>query len=1251
MDKDLYKENEELKAKIKAFEKYLPKRIVEKIHTNPYNVRVEGERRFVTILFGDVSGFTALSERLDPEEVIKVINKYFNKMLYIVEKYGGDVDKFVGDAIMVVFGAPVAHKNDPERAVRAALEMQQAIETIEPVFAKGEYIKVRMSIGINTGEIVALNMGTDERMEYTVMGDNVNLSARLEAVANATEVIISDRTYKYVKNIFDFEVLEPVMVKGKKDPIPIFKALSVKKKIDSDKEFPIISYENDLKKIDELVLGAMEKKSFSIAITGNEGTGKTKILSYIYDKIDKKNLYLIPFRGESFFKHSPFYPIKTSVSELLKIKSNDSIEIIKGKIDNFLNKEARIGLYYLFNIIPIDIQEKELINSIVFSLQELFRLKTSSDNIVLSFDDIHYFDNNSQKIIEKIYQLEKNNNSISFVFLSRDNIDYKTDYSIHTKDFDKETLKLLIESRLKNKIDNKLLEFIFNKTQGNPLYTIELIKFLKENNILIEKDNILSIKESDIAIVPDSLKSVFLEKIDSLDEEYKTFLQYSSIIGQIFDKSYLHSIFKYSIGEVDDYLSYLEENGYLNFLGGEKYRFPSEIFHNAIYNSLMKNKRKEYHNNIASFLEKMDYKSNNNYIRSIARHYDMAENEKASDFLAMTGNIDKKLFAYKEAIYNFERASKYYKKINLSNYSDMIFKIVNIYILTGQVKKGLEYLNQNEEYFENKKDLIKYYNFKGIAYERMGDMDNAEKSYEEALRIAKIDNDEEALSKINNQMGIMYTVKGDYAKALKFFNMALEINIKLNIQNEIAIQYTNIGRIHGYMRDTDNAIKYFEMAIDIYNKLKSNIGKLTTLINLGFIYDNNGNYEKAKEIYTEALEIAQKTGKKSEEGKILNNIATIEFATGNIEKALIYFKDIEKIYEETDDTKGLAEVKVNIAEIEMNLGKFKDARIIFEQANELCKKSNHEHLQLYSNIFYANSLLFLGHIEQSNNILEEVLEKSNKMNIPDFIAMSKNIIAKSRGLTGYVNEEENMLKEAYKLASEIGNPDIIYSILTTLVKTYIEKGDYEKALKYSEHIINFASESNNEILLSDIYATLADLYQRTENIEKLSEIVNKAFEISSRTNNLISQLRNQIIIARFYLLTEDFTSCESSLKYAEEFAMKTGSIEHSIIVYRLYNEMYMKNAKIELAIDAKLKCVISIEKYIEYAGKKYSKDLIYKRGFIKYIADYITSLFELYDIDYIKESLNSRSKNIIKFVIDYIDNEKLLPKNIIDKLK
>ena len=128
MDKN--KDIEYLEICINGFKKYLPKRIVEKILTNPYNVRIESERRFVTILFGDISGFTALSERLDPEDVIKVINKYFTKMCRIVDKYGGDIDKFIGDAILVVFGAPVAHEDDPERAIRAALEMQKAMDTI-----------------------------------------------------------------------------------------------------------------------------------------------------------------------------------------------------------------------------------------------------------------------------------------------------------------------------------------------------------------------------------------------------------------------------------------------------------------------------------------------------------------------------------------------------------------------------------------------------------------------------------------------------------------------------------------------------------------------------------------------------------------------------------------------------------------------------------------------------------------------------------------------------------------------------------------------------------------------------------------------------------------------------------------------------------------------------------------------------------------------------------------------------------------
>lgn len=176
---------------IEALKRYFPERVFSKIERDPTKLKVEGERRWVAILFGDLSGFTALTEKLKgPEEIVTVINRYFSRMLEIVGKYGGDLDKLVGDAIMVLFGAPVAHRDDPLRAVSAALDMIKAVSELGSVDTPDGKVDINMSIGINTGEVVALNMGSDNRMEYTVMGDVVNTTSRLEGIANPGEVII-----------------------------------------------------------------------------------------------------------------------------------------------------------------------------------------------------------------------------------------------------------------------------------------------------------------------------------------------------------------------------------------------------------------------------------------------------------------------------------------------------------------------------------------------------------------------------------------------------------------------------------------------------------------------------------------------------------------------------------------------------------------------------------------------------------------------------------------------------------------------------------------------------------------------------------------------------------------------------------------------------------------------------------------------------------------------------------------------------
>jgi len=185
---------------------------------------LKGERRLVTVMFADILGFTTLAETMDPEVVRDLMNACFDHLVPIIEKYEGTVDKFIGDAIMALFGAPIAHENDPERALRAALEMMDALAE----FNAKRGTDLGLHFGINTGLVIAGGIGTHGRQEYSVMGDTVNVASRLEDVSERSDILVGPDTHRLTKPLFEFEALEPVRVKGKAEPVPAYRLLALK---------------------------------------------------------------------------------------------------------------------------------------------------------------------------------------------------------------------------------------------------------------------------------------------------------------------------------------------------------------------------------------------------------------------------------------------------------------------------------------------------------------------------------------------------------------------------------------------------------------------------------------------------------------------------------------------------------------------------------------------------------------------------------------------------------------------------------------------------------------------------------------------------------------------------------------------------------------------------------------------------------------------------------------------------------------
>jgi adenylate cyclase len=211
----------------RAFTRYVAREVVEEVLKDPGQLMLTGERREVTVLFCDIRGFTSLSERLTPEQVVGLLNEFYTLMIETTFKHDGTLDKFIGDAVMAVFGAPIPHPDHALRAVRTAVAMQSGIAELNEKRAGQGKEPILIGIGVNLGEVVAGTVGTEDRMEYTVIGDNVNLAARLESNAKPGSILISEHTYARVQDHVKALPLGSIRVKGKEEEVEVYELISL----------------------------------------------------------------------------------------------------------------------------------------------------------------------------------------------------------------------------------------------------------------------------------------------------------------------------------------------------------------------------------------------------------------------------------------------------------------------------------------------------------------------------------------------------------------------------------------------------------------------------------------------------------------------------------------------------------------------------------------------------------------------------------------------------------------------------------------------------------------------------------------------------------------------------------------------------------------------------------------------------------------------------------------------------------------
>jgi adenylate cyclase len=266
-------------------------------------VFLKSERRLATILSADISGFTSMSERMDAELVTRTMNECFRMLGAIVQRNGGTIDKFIGDCIMVFFGVPKAVEDSPRRAVQTALEMRDGIHASQESLSAEAQLDIH--IGINTGEVISGQVGSEEKKDFTVMGDAVNLASRPKDAAPKGQIYVGAQTYSQTADKFEYKAMEPIALKGKENPVPAYELLSRKPGTTRGRMIfsPLVQRQRELNVLELQVLKAINGEGSIVHVIGEAGLGKSRLIAELRNKQSMKQVTLLEGRAQSFGKN------------------------------------------------------------------------------------------------------------------------------------------------------------------------------------------------------------------------------------------------------------------------------------------------------------------------------------------------------------------------------------------------------------------------------------------------------------------------------------------------------------------------------------------------------------------------------------------------------------------------------------------------------------------------------------------------------------------------------------------------------------------------------------------------------------------------------------------------------------------------------------------------------------------------------------------------------------------------------------
>ncbi len=924
--------------------------------------RAVGERRVVTILFFDMEGSTTMAEVLDPEDVMNIMNAAFKALIEPVFRYEGTLARLMGDAILAFFGAPVAHEDDPVRACRAAIEIIDAARDYADQLERERGIRgFNVRVGIHTGLVVVGEVGTDFRVEYTAMGDAVNLAARMESSAEPGTVLLTDETFKLIEPVFDTVDLGYIDVKGKANPVHVHRLLDLKPEPAPIRDIagvhsPMVGRESELALIEESVHELQSGRGGTIAVTGDPGLGKTRLV-HEARRSTAAEIDWIPGRCLSHTQNMSFGAAREILYGLLGADiytpPNEVAAALQKNIQEYQSDDTEPGgdsplfpyLARLLDLPPGEAGDRELgtINAETLRIRirdsfcRFISMRAQRKPLVLVWEDLRWIDPSSLEIIEALISRTESERLLIVLVYRLDDTRIKDFHERLSKE-QGDRFKVVTLCTLSKRDSSRLLanflqgrslpanmeRLILERAEGNAFYLEEVLRSLHETGALDQTPGRADINRNEATFdIPTTLHGVVMARVDRLHPKHKQTLQTAAVIGRAFQHGVLDGI-------VDKDLR-----------GDPTKQSLDELVQREFFQII--NQAESTDTGVAS---KTDRNGSPDSSHAFQLHSSGTSGQAA--FLeteysfkhAMTAEVAYESLLKSQRRSLHKRTGELIEKYAPERLDELSAILAHHFRHAGEFEKAYRYMTRSAiraaSVFANEEAVSCFSQALALA-EETGPLADASGPLDPSP------------ASIHESLADVYYVTGRYSEAAAQFDLAL---VTIGGSPHRVTLLRKKGQVYEKWGKYAEAKAHFEAALDLMRKPLDTIEAAQIYSGLGLASYHEGNLDEAVDLAALALEMMETVENARGIAQATSNLGVVYFKKEDWKNARHYHERSVEIFDGAEDIFGLAAGYNNLGLVALREGQWDAARAHLEKSLELFQKLGNKHgtARIYDNL-------------------------------------------------------------------------------------------------------------------------------------------------------------------------------------------------------------------------------------------------------------------------------------------------------------